>query len=306
MVGLLGAGCFAEETADTPDGDDGGTSTSATTEPTLSASTSSSGPDATSSSETVDPSSTLGDSSTSGTGDGSSTDEGSTTDGLDCALPPGMTWDDDFSRPNADDVGNCWIEKSPAVWRLADDEVLSDGEGRSEYFDHIVWRDELSTRNVEIKLEVRFKSDDLRNEPHPMVRMTADSLEPGADYRGYALVPHATDGGEPIQLCLMRFDGVPGIGEQRCENLPEPIELGPTRYRLVLRVEGPGPVLIDGRLDVLRPGDADWNEMLTLPRWEDSSQEQIDEPGAVGFSGGTVVDVLDNFAIEGVQLHHLF
>jgi hypothetical protein len=307
VLGSQASGCYAEATGDTTNDDDGdGSSSNPTTAPTTSMGTTSASADTTTSgTETVDPSDTLDDSSST-TGESSTTDEGSTTDGVDCSLPIGMTWDDDFERPDANDLGNCWVEKSPAVWQVVDSAVSSEGEGATAYFDHIVWREDLITRNVEIKLEIRFRSSDLRNEPHPMARMTEASLQPGAFYHGYALIPHATDGVEPMQLCLMRFDGGPGIGEQRCENLVEPLELGPTRYRLVLNVEGPGPVYIDGRLDVLREGDFDWSPALTLEQWVDSSPDQIHEPGAVGFSGGTIIDVLDNYAIDGMQLHHLF
>jgi hypothetical protein len=237
---------------------------------------SSSGADSTTSSsaETALPTETLGDSSTAD----SSTTDGTTTGGIDCELAIGMAWDDEFDRADADDLGNCWVEKAPSVWR---------------------------TDNVEVALEFRIRSGDPRNEPQAMARMTDDSLEPGANYHGYALAPQATDGGEPTQLCLMRFDGGPEPGDQRCENLPEPLELGPTRYRLVLRVVDPGPVLVDGSLAVFRPGDVEWSPVLALPQWQDAAPEQIVSAGAAGFSGGSVIEVLDNFVIEYARIHNI-
>lgn len=289
--------CFSEDTGDAP-GDDDGASTSAATsasgESMTSIGTSSTGADTTTT-QTADDSSA---------GDGA-TSEGSTTEGIDCELPPGSTWDEGFDRPDADDLGNCWIEKSPSVWQIVDGEVVSEGEGTTVSADHIVWRDGLRADNVEIKLELRVRSADLRNEPYALARMSDASLEPGSAYHGYALLPRATDGAEPMQLCLMRFDGGIEPGDQRCENLPSPLELGPTRHRLVLQVSGPGPVLVDGRLDVLREGDFDWSPVLTLAQWEDASPDQIATAGAVGFSGGVAIDVLDNFVVEGVQIHNI-
>lgn len=299
LLAAQGLGCFSEEGGSSPS--DGGDAASATTGPSTSLGASS----------TDVASSTVGDTTTgSGAetagpgetlGDASSTAD-STTEGIDCELPPGAGWDETFDRPDGDELGNCWIEKSPPVWRLANGEVESPGEGTTEPFDHLVWRDGALAANVEIKLEFRIRSGDPRNEPTAMVRMTQESLQPGAPYRGYALAPRAAAVGEPTQLCLMRFDGAADPGEQRCENLPGPLELGPTRYRLVLEIAGPGPVVLDGRIDVLHEGDQDWSPLLALPQWVDSAPDQITGPGAVGFSGGASIDVLDNFVIEGAQI----
>lgn len=300
LLAAQGMGCFSEEGA-TASGDDGSV-TSMSTGPTSSAGTSSSGADSltSSSAETVEPTTTLGDSSTA---DSSTTD--STTGGVDCELPSGMAWDDEFDRADGDELGNCWVEKAPPVWRIANGEVASLGTGETAERDHIVWRDGLHADDVEVALEFRIRSSDARNEPQALARMTDASLQPGAYYHGYALSPQATAGGEPTQLCLTRFDGIRDIGEQRCENLPEPLELGPTRYRMVLRVVDPGPVLIDGSLAVLRPGDVEWSPVLTLPQWQDADPEQIVSAGAAGFSGGAVIDVLDNFVIEYARIHHI-
>lgn len=304
IVALLaapGMGCFSEDGA--ASSGDAGSATTVSTGPTTSVGSSSSGADSTTSSsaETALPTETVGDSSTAD----SSTTDSNTTGGIDCELAIGMAWDDEFDRADADDLGNCWVEKAPSVWRIADGEVTSLGTGATAESDHIVWRNGLHADNVEVALEFRIRSGDPRNEPQAMARMTDDSLEPGANYHGYALAPQATDGGEPTQLCLMRFDGGPEPGDQRCENLPEPLELGPTRYRLVLRVVDPGPVLVDGSLAVFRPGDVEWSPVLALPQWQDAAPEQIVSAGAAGFSGGSVIEVLDNFVIEYARIHNI-
>lgn len=302
MLGSQAIGCFSEQTADAPNDDDGNstdTSPGTSTGSTTSSGGPSSSPDATATSgESVDTSSTTTDSTT--------TDGTTTTGDVDCALPPEIAWDDEFDRPDGDDLGDCWVEKSPSVWQLADGDVVSAGEGKTAAFDHMVWRDDLHATTVEIILEFRIRTGDLRNEPHAFARMTDASLEPGAFYEGYALMPRASDGGsEPMQLCLMRFNGGANASEQRCEDLPTPLELGPTRHRLVLQVAGPGPVLLDGRIDVLHGGDPEWSPLLTLAQWQDESPDQIVTAGAVGFSGGNVIDVLDNFVIEFVRIHHI-
>lgn len=290
----LGGGCFKETADDAPM--DSGDATSGSAGASTSAGTSSSGADATAGTTAFE------DASSDGTMTGDTTDDGTTSAGVDCALPAASSWDEGFDRPDADVLGNCWIEKTPAVWQLVAGEVTSPGVGATMPRDHLVWRDGLVSADVEVKLEFRVRSPDPRNEPHVLARLTDDALQPGGAYHGYALLPRAAKGGTPMQLCMMRFDGAREPGEQRCENLPAPLEIGPTRHRLVLQVTGPGPVLIDGRLDVLHDGDQDWTPLLTLQQWQDTSPDQIVTAGTAGFSGGSVIDVLDNFAIEGVQI----
>lgn len=299
VVALALAGCFNEETVEP--GADGTTSATGmtTSMTTMPSPTSASDPSATmtltTSTDTLETTSadeadgsTSGDASTGSTSEPDPDSSSSDTTGTPtCVDDPAMNFVDDFERPNSDDIGNCWIEKNPAVWGLGDGEVIYEGGEPTQYFDNMVYRD-VEIRDVSTSIVTRVIDTNDINEPHPMVRIQPASLVMGAEYDAYALVPHLDDG--EMSLCIMRFNGLGYITEQRCDAVPSLGE-GPDGYRLTLDATGENPVELVGVLEELSTGT-----MYTI-EWSDNSTQRITAPRAVGFSGGTINAVLSNYVI---------
>lgn len=289
---LLFVGCFKEETVEP--GADGETSatgdpTTSTTAPiTTTGSTTSTTDDTTQTSDSSTDPSTTRDPSADSSGDSSSTS--TTTGDPDCEPDdPAVNFVDDFTRPDSIDLGNCWVEKDPGVWSLIDGDVVYAGDHATEYFDNMVFRD-VSIRDVESSITLRVLTQDNRNEPHPMVRIQPSSFEAGTFYEAYALVPHIDN--EMMSLCLMRFNAQGFIDAQTCEIVP-PLVANDTGYTLTLRATGANPVQVYGRLD-----DLETKSVVATVEWNDASPGRISTAGAVGFSGGTINEVLNNFVIS--------
>lgn len=290
---LLIAACFNEETV--APGADG--TTSATADPTTSATmpTTTTGPtttvdttsDEATSLEPTTTSPTTTESDSDPTTDPTTSTESTGTPGCE-PDDPEMNFADDFERDDSEELGNCWIEKDPQVWSIATGDVVYDGTDVTEYFDHMVYRD-VSILDVESTLTVRFLVADDRNEPHPMVRIQDTSFDNGNPYNGYILTPHLEN--DVLSLCIMRFIGAANIDGSLCEPLDQ-LEPNSNGYRLTLRASGGNPVQLYGRID-----DLDTKMVMQTVEWNDIDGNRISAPGAVGFSGGTIDAVLENFVI---------
>lgn len=295
LLGLLIAGCFEDPPA--TEGTSTGPTTSAPTEPTTTDPSTTTEANSETTIGTTEPPTisatetsadttalpTTSDASTS-----TSSDDGSSSSSSDTGevLP---TFFDDFDRADSQAIGNGWIEKQPTIFSISENEVVAADDLFHPYYEQVVYQDE-SVSDIELRVEFRIDSPDPLNEPHLVARAQPEGLEPSAFNRCYILVPQLGQD----RLCLMRFDPG-GAFTQQCTDWPDSDFVIGDRYRLVMTIEGPGPVEMTGRLEHAA-GDA-WEEVVAV-EWVDNNAMQIDGPGAWGFSGGTSGTYYTNFVFD--------
>ncbi len=269
---------------------DGG-STSTQGDPSSSGVTSTT-PDPAPTSSTTLPEETTTGASTSGSSDSSSsTGTIAETSGSSSSTGgPGDGFFDDFDRPDSDDIGNGWIERTPGVWALQADRVSFAGQAEN-FQDSTFYRpfDE-ALLDLETSVEFTFIAEVNSSTPQLHARIREDTLaQPGLTNAYLAYMP---DGD---QLVLTRVDGdVFGLSESVPVN--PPIEVG-ERYRLMLRVEGIDPVELFGSVERFDPNLDDWSVVQTVTM-TDAENERIVDPGSFGSSGSyNVVFTYDNFSM---------
>lgn len=303
MLGLVLTGCFgdAPATDDTTTGTttssgstDATTSTTDPTTTTTAGTITSIGTDT--ETTTVDP--TLADSSTTTTtSEGGSSTSGSDTEGDE------PTFFDDFERDDAQALGNGWVEKLPAVFSIDDGMVAAGSNMPQQYFDQVVYQQDSVVSDIELRVEFRIDVADNSNEPHLVARQQDDALPSGEPNHCYILVPQLNSDmdKEPDRLCLMRFDSTGLIGESRCTDWPNADLVVGEWYRLVMTIEGPGPVEMTGRLEHV--ADGVWTELVAV-EWVDNAPNQIAGPGAWGFSGGTTGLFYNNYVFDNFSAYY--
>ncbi len=204
--------------------------------------------------------------------------------------PPSLAFADDFGRADGDAIGNGWIEKTPAAFRLTDGEVTRVALPDSEYRDQLVYRPAAeNVLDVEISIDFRVTASPPRY-PQIFVRGVSSLIGEPDSYTGYLLY---VDGDTVAnRVVLGRQEGTVFVGTLDAFNLTVALAVGST-YRMTLRAEGTTPVTVSARIEHLTGSGAALIGQTTV---EDAEPTRITVPGTVGFAGdmGTVY-VYDRF-----------
>lgn len=211
-------------------------------------------------------------SSSTGSSSSSSSEESSTGE------TPTFEFFDDFERPDSDDVGNGWIEKTPESFALIDGgirRVVSiDG-----YPENVVYRPEGNWLDGEAAVELTWLNlDDNFGSPQCFLRTQLADIETDGSVTGYLLFVNGSTGDLTISRQIAG-----SFTQELIEPMMSPVELV-LRYRLRLRVVGSDPVVLDGYLEQLIRGE--WT-VHTEVHGVDDGAERIIEPGTFAVGGHT-------------------
>ena len=194
---------------------------------------------------------------------------------------PASGFVDTFDRPDADALGNGWIEKRAPVFRITAGEVTRIATVES-YRDNMVYRPASEdVRDVEVSIRVRFSEIPPRF-AQIFVRADSSTIEAPDSYSGYLFY---VDGTVDNQVVLGRQIGTPFVVTLQRVVLSEPINTT-DRYRLVLRALGANPVLLHARLEKLVVGGA--GVVLGEATLVDTDPLQLTAAGTVGFAGDEI------------------
>jgi hypothetical protein len=217
-------------------------------------------------------------SSTSGPDD--STTFASTTDGTSTTGPTGcFSFEDDFERPDALEIGNGWTEKDPGAFAIvaerADNELDMDA---GNFEDNLVYRptDE-SLLDVDLSIEVRWNAPTPSGHPQLHARVQGDDIDVAGVVHSYVVFIDEDNG--PALSIARVADG--GFEASTTEILPAPFDTT-VDYLLSCRVTGTDPVLVEATLE--RWDGLDW-QLVAEHELEDADPARITTPGTVAFSG---------------------
>lgn len=189
-----------------------------------------------------------------------------------------MPFVDDFGRPDGDAIGNGWIEKTPAAWRLADGTASKQLTTASDYRDNLVYRPAAEDiADVEIVMDVRFSATP-PGYAQMFVRGRSATMSTANKYDGYLLY---VVGSAPDDLVLGRQLGGVFVVTLATLQVSEPFAVGVT-YRFTLRATGQAPVALYARVE--RGGPVGFTPIGEVAV-DDAAPERIVEAGTVGFSG---------------------
>jgi hypothetical protein len=231
---------------------------------------------------------------TSGETSGSTGESDAESTGADTTGSPSGSYDfeDDFERADSPDVGNGWVEKTPAAFSLVDG-GLRRTSGSTSYPNNLVYRPDETWLDVEAVLELTF--DELEPTGHPQFVLRAqlaDIDEPGS-VTGYLLF--VTNGGT---LEITRQ--IAGSFTYQVESpLGSAIELN-RPYRMRLSVVGTNPVMVHGQLEE-RDGAGTWS-VHTSVQMTDDSDMRIASAGTLALGAHTE---LEAWTYEHVGLNAL-
>lgn len=260
---------------------------------TSGASTSGAGPGSTTLTGGVD---TVADSGGSGTVTASDTDGPATatsnastgpfaeTTG-DTGSVPGLTFLDDFERPDAAAIGNGWWEKTPAAFRLQGGRVAR-VDVDSNYSNNLVLRPEdEAPRDVELVLTIHPLIVSPFGNPQIHARVQPDDVEVADSVTCYLLYVDDSD-----LLHISRQEAGQFAGEAT-QPLAEPLDLGSV-YRLRMRIEGEDPVSVDGYLERAIAREPGW-AVHTEVHLVDDSPSRILTAGRLGFSANRELEYFE-------------
>jgi hypothetical protein len=197
------------------------------------------------------------------------------------------TFFDDFERPNADPLGNGWVERFSGAFNIVGGAAAKQ-TSINNYRDNIVYRPAAENGlDMEVQAEIRFTGAAVVN--LPMLWARAQNI--GANrVDGYHIY---------LDCCYYHFHLGRHLGSVSTEiaAFDTPLVVGQS-YRLTLRVLSTDAVAVYARVDARGDGGA-W-EMRGQTGYIDLTPERIQTPGAAGFSGD--VDpgyTFDNFSRVG-------
>lgn len=213
---------------------------------------------------------------------------GTATFTINASTPGNPQFVDDFNRSDSSNVGNGWIEKSPAAFALNAGAVEKAQVG-SSYWDNIVFRPASENlQDVEASVEFRLANLSPRY-PQIFARVQTATALTGGYLDAYILYvsDSATD------AVLGRQDGsnfvtsLASIGIAPALNTTD-------NFRLRLSVTGTDPVNIVASID--RFNGTGWDVIGQAPV-ADSAPQRITSAGSVGFGGSSAEDqyTYDNF-----------
>ncbi len=183
-------------------------------------------------------------------------------------------WSDAFDRPDADAIGNDWIEKRPTTWAIAGARVVAEGDPLN-YEDNIVYRpEEEDLLDLSVSIEFLVLAADENNHAQVHLRLQHEDLEEPLSVTGYILYVN-----DPYLSITRQIAGA--FDDQWNAELTRPVVPG-ERYRLTFSAVGEDPVQLLGLLEI--ETDAGW-ETHTEVSHDDTDPDRIATPGTMGFSG---------------------
>lgn len=183
---------------------------------------------------------------------------------------------DDFERPDADDVGNGWIEKTPDSFAVVDGGIRRVGSMGS-YPRNLVYRPDETWLDAETTLELTwFDLSKDYGSPQCGLRIQLEDIDVPDSLTGYLLFINGNSGDLTI---TRQIDGT--FTQQHITPLTSEPIVGEL-YRLRLRIEGTDPVVLDGYMEQWT-GDA-W-ELHTEVHGMDGDDARIAAPGTLAVGG---------------------
>jgi hypothetical protein len=184
---------------------------------------------------------------------------------------------DDFNRANSAEIGNGWIEKSPAAFTLDGNEAAKVGAGGNDYRNNIVYRPAAENlRDVEASIEMRLVSPAV-GYPQVLVRAQTDTIATTDTLDAYLL--YMSDSASNATLARQRGSGydtaLSTFALSQALNTSD-------RYRLRLRATGANPVELAAFVE--RWNGTSW-QVLGQTAFSDGSSSRISTAGSVGFGG---------------------
>lgn len=222
-------------------------------------------------------------------------DATSGNDSTDDPLSGVVTFEDDFDRPNASDLGRDWVEKNPDAFAIEMNRVVKNPDALSDYHIDLVHRPiSESIKDGLIDITVRFTDVDTPGFPQIMSRLQLSSET--LDLRGY--VCFLTMQGTALRI--RRMDGPTDATDVDLLTMPlfEPLEID-TDYRLRMVIAGDGPVQLQCILE--RIEDAN---IVGAASTLDFDSEAVVEPGMVGFSAADQTSnnfSYDDFVVQALS-----
>lgn len=216
---------------------------------------------------------TSGDTASSDTsGEPETTDAGESSTGQ---PPTPPLFDDDFERPDSEDIGNGWTEKTPEAFSIVDG-ALERTAGDELFTENLVYRTDLMAGDVELEAEFRYLDAASDTAPQVYGRFDiANSAAPQTAAGYYLFVLNAEE------LVIGRASTLDDITDFDTATPVPPLANG-VDYRIRLRVVGSDPVELEGFLE--RMDDGEWLESARV-EGQDGTPNALG-PGSAAISGG--------------------
>ncbi len=228
--------------------------------------------------------------SASGTSTGSDT-ANSSSDSSTGEPPLLPTFFDDFERPDSDEVGNGWVEKTPEAMALVDG-ALRRVAVMTNYPDNLVYRPDASWLDVEAMLEFTFDQAGTPGTPQFSLRTQPEDIDDPGSITSYLVFISNDD-----LLRITRQDAGT-FAEVFDAPLSRPLQVG-ARYRLRLRVAGTDPVELDAVLEQEQAGG--WQSHSEVHDVDDTA-ERLVTPGTVALGGHTETEFWSYDAVTVFEL----
>jgi len=183
---------------------------------------------------------------------------------------------DDFARPDAAAIGNGWIEKFPAAFRLANGEAVKDAVSQG-YLENIVYRpSNEDVLDVEASVEFRLLSS-APGYPQLLTRVQSATAPAGGQLDGYILYINNST----TQAIVGRQRGSAFVVALGTLDFTAALNTA-NRYRMRLRTEGTSPVQLSAFVE--RQDGSSWTT-IGQSIVSDGSANRINTAGSVGFGG---------------------
>lgn len=218
------------------------------------------------------------------TGETGSSEEAESSTG---APPTPPLFDDDFERPDAEEVGHGWTEKTPEAFSIVDG-ALTRVAGDALYTENLVYRADLTAADVELEAEFHYLDAASDTAPQLYARLDIDGSAGPGDTQGYYLFVFNAE-----QLFLGRSASLDDVVDFD-SSTPVPALANGVEYRMRLHVTGSDPVELEGVLERREGGR--WLESARV-QGQDASSDALGA-GSAAISGGPD---LNTFAYDRVS-----
>lgn len=185
---------------------------------------------------------------------------------------------DDFNRPDDQQIGNGWLQKTPNCFDLIGNVVVKNAPGGS-YKDNLVYRPGAEALlDVEVSAELEFTTAVIER-PQLLVRIQMATILTPDGYDGYKVwIPASA-----TQALLARQVGTGGSTTLATITVSPGFVQG-ERYRIRLRAVGTTPVQLDAYVELYN--GMSWVGIGTAS-YADSDPARVTTPGVAAFSGAT-------------------
>jgi hypothetical protein len=200
-------------------------------------------------------------------------------------------FEDDFERPDSEEVGNGWVEKTPDAFSLVNG-GLRRTAGMTSYPDNLVYRPDEAWLDAEGVLSLTFDMVEPWGFPQFTLRAQLEDIETMGSVTGYLLFIET----EGVLTITRQIAGE--FTFQEIVELAGPIIVG-VPYRMRMRVSGTDPVQIDGYLE--EHGPEGW-VVHTEVHMTDDTDLRIATPGTLAIGAH---DTLEAWTYEHIGLYVL-